>query len=187
MTVAKCSCILGTVLVIAGLGGSLALPSAAQDPPPVKIRVEKGIKVRVETEPYEPYKHLLPTGKVIEQYKERLKRNPKDLQACTMLAGLYIRRARETGGVEAVAGPAPDPGRAERLAILDEEIGRLPERQRAAIVLCDLERLPHEEAARRLGCPVGTVESRLSRARQRLRDHRSPVAPASSDHSAAAS
>ena len=80
------------------------------------------------------------------------------------------RRAREAGGVEAVAGPAPDPARAERLAILDEEIGRLPERQRAAIVLCDLEGLPHEEAARRLGCPVGTVESRLSRGRQRLRD-----------------
>ncbi len=80
------------------------------------------------------------------------------------------RRARETGGVEAVAGPAPDPGRAERLAILDEEIGRLPERQRAAVVLCDLEGLPHEDAARRLGCPVGTVESRLSRGRQRLRD-----------------
>ena len=67
------------------------------------------------------------------------------------------RRARETGGDEAVAGPAPDPDRAERLAILDEEIGRLPERQRAAVVLCDLEGLPHEEAARRLGCPVGTV------------------------------
>ena len=90
------------------------------------------------------------------------------------------RRARETGGVEAVAGPAPDPDRAERLAILDEEIGRLPERQRAAIVLCDLEGLPHEEAARRLGCPVGTVESRLSRGRQRLRDRlvRRGLAPA---------
>ena len=88
--------------------------------------------------------------------------------------------ARETGGVEAVAGPAPDPDRAERLAILDEEIGRLPERQRAAVVLCDLEGLPHEEAARRLGCPVGTVESRLSRGRQRLRDRlvRRGLAPA---------
>ena len=79
-------------------------------------------------------------------------------------------RARETGRVEAVAGPAPDPARSERLTILDEEIGRLPERQRAAVVLCDLEGLPHAEAARRLGCPVGTVESRLSRGRQRLRD-----------------
>jgi hypothetical protein len=79
-----------------------------------------------------------------------------------------------------VASPAPDPGRAERLAILDEEIGRLPERQRAAIVLCDLEGLPHEEAARRLGCPVGTVESRLSRGRQRLHDRlvRRGLAPA---------
>jgi RNA polymerase sigma-70 factor (ECF subfamily) len=84
------------------------------------------------------------------------------------------RGARETGGVEAVADPAPDrhpdPGAAEMLAVLDEEIGRLPERYRAAIVLCDLEGLPHEEAARRLGCPVGTVESRLSRGRRRLRD-----------------
>ncbi len=93
----------------------------------------------------------------------------------------YLRRgARETSGVEAVAAPAPDPDRAEQLAILDEAIGRLPERQRAAIVLCDLEGLPHEEAARRLGCPVGTIESRLSRGRQRLRDRlvRRGLAPA---------
>ena len=90
------------------------------------------------------------------------------------------RGARETGGVEAVAGPAPDPGRAERLSILDEEIGRLPERQRATVVLCDLEGLPHDEAARRLGCPVGTLESRLSRGRLRLRDRlvRRGLAPA---------
>ena len=57
------------------------------------------------------------------------------------------RRAGETAGIEAVAGPAPDPDRAERLAILDEEIGRLPQHQRVAIVLCDLEGLTHEEAA----------------------------------------
>jgi RNA polymerase sigma factor (sigma-70 family) len=91
------------------------------------------------------------------------------------------RRASETGGaVEAVAGPAPDPDLAERLALLDEEIGRLPEHQRAAVVLCDLEGLAHDEAARRLDCPVGTVESRLSRGRQRLRDRlvRRGLAPA---------
>lgn len=90
------------------------------------------------------------------------------------------RRMRETSGVEAVAVPAADPGSTEWLAILDEEIGRLPEHQRAAVVLCDLESVPHEEAARRLGCPVGTVESRLSRGRQRLRDRlvRRGLAPA---------
>jgi len=94
-----------------------------------------------------------------------------------------LRRAgRETGRVETVAAPdaGPDPDADERLAAIDEEIGRLPERYRAAVVLCDLEGLPHGEAARRLGCPVGTVESRLSRGRHRLRDRltRRGLAPA---------
>jgi RND family efflux transporter MFP subunit len=54
--------------------------------------------------------------------------------------------------------------------LLHEEIDRLPERYRAPVVLCDLEGRTYEQAARHLGCPIGTVQSRLSRARQRLRD-----------------
>ena len=80
------------------------------------------------------------------------------------------RAARERPGVEDLAGPVDGPDRSEALAVLDEEIGRLPERYRSAVVLCDLEQVPHEEAARRLGCAVGTIGSRLSRARDRLRD-----------------
>jgi hypothetical protein len=38
------------------------------------------------------------------------------------------------------------------------------------VVLCDLDGRTHEEAARHLGCPVGTVKSRLARGRERLRD-----------------
>jgi RNA polymerase sigma factor (sigma-70 family) len=53
--------------------------------------------------------------------------------------------------------------------VLDEEINRLPENFRAAVVLCYLEGKSHEEAARQLGCAEGTVASRLSRARERLR------------------
>jgi hypothetical protein len=39
---------------------------------------------------------------------------------------------------------------------------------REAIVLCELNGLSYEEAARVAGCPVGTIRSRLSRARQML-------------------
>ncbi len=53
---------------------------------------------------------------------------------------------------------------------LHEELERLPERHRAAIVLCYLEGLPCDTAASRLGVPVGTVKSRLARGRERLRD-----------------
>ena len=55
-------------------------------------------------------------------------------------------------------------------AALHEEFGRLPERYRAAVVLCYLDGLTHEEAADRLGWPVGTVKSRLARGRAALRD-----------------
>ena len=57
----------------------------------------------------------------------------------------------------------------ETWAELFEEIDRLSEHHRSAVVLCDLESLTHEQAARRLGCPVKTVQGRLYRARELLR------------------
>ena len=58
----------------------------------------------------------------------------------------------------------------ELRAILDEEVARLPERHRAAIVLCELEGLSRREAAARLGISEGTLSSRIARAKSRLRD-----------------
>jgi RNA polymerase sigma factor (sigma-70 family) len=51
-----------------------------------------------------------------------------------------------------------------------EEVERLPEKYRTPVVLCYLDGQTYEETARRIGCPVGTVRVRLSRARDRLRD-----------------
>lgn len=79
-------------------------------------------------------------------------------------------RERPGLGVEALAVVADrDRTREELLLGLDEEVARLPEPSRAVIVLCDLGGLTHEEASRRLACPVGTVKSRLASARTRLR------------------
>ncbi len=53
--------------------------------------------------------------------------------------------------------------------VLDAEVNRLPKKCRQAFVLCYLEGLTNEQAAAQLGCPLGTVLSGLSRARELLR------------------
>jgi RNA polymerase sigma factor (sigma-70 family) len=54
------------------------------------------------------------------------------------------------------------------LPVVDEELNRLPDRYRAPFVLCCLQGKTTEQAAREMGCPPGTLSSRLTRARQRL-------------------
>lgn len=54
-------------------------------------------------------------------------------------------------------------------ATLDEALWRLPEKYRTSLILCYLEGMSHEEAARQLGCPVATLRSRLLRGREKLR------------------
>ena len=67
------------------------------------------------------------------------------------------------------SSPSDTLEQADLRAAIDTEIARLPAHYRSAVVLCHLEGLSQKQAARRLRCPVGTVESRLNRARQRLR------------------
>ena len=57
----------------------------------------------------------------------------------------------------------------DQMAVLHDEIGRLPEKYRLPIVLCCVDAETHDEAARKLGWPVGTVHGRLSRGRDLLR------------------
>ncbi|GAC1466221.1 MAG: hypothetical protein NVSMB9_06560 [Isosphaeraceae bacterium] len=81
------------------------------------------------------------------------------------------RRAHERRGAAEKSTVAPDEtGEREPWRELHEEIDRLPRRYREPVVLCYLEGLSTEAAAHRLGCPPGTIYSRLSRARERLRD-----------------
>jgi RNA polymerase sigma factor (sigma-70 family) len=96
--------------------------------------------------------------------------------ACRVAVRIRSQRRRwETVGkadLESLSDPSPDPvlqaEHIEMLELLDEEIGRLPARHRDVIVLCDLEGRSYAEAAQRLRCPLGTVQSRLARGRDQL-------------------
>jgi len=79
------------------------------------------------------------------------------------------RRVIEQQAGERPTGSGEGADQAELRSVIDEEIRRLPERYRVPLVLCHLDGLRHDEVAHRLGCPVGTVESRLSRAKDQLR------------------
>ena len=64
----------------------------------------------------------------------------------------------------------------ETVGRVRQAVATLPENYREVVVLCDLEEMSYEEAASALDCPVGTVRSRLHRARaillEKLRDVR---------------
>src|SRR5207249_4451809 len=67
------------------------------------------------------------------------------------------------------AEPTQEVARREVMAVLDEEMNRLPEKYRAPLVLCYLEGCTNEEAARQLGHPTGSMSGLLSRGRELLR------------------
>ena len=99
------------------------------------------------------------------------------------IARNFVRRrlARERGEASldvdeglgaALPAPSPDPladlTTAEALEALRRAILSLPLRYREVVVLCDLQEATYADAAAALGCPVGTVRSRLNRGRALL-------------------
>jgi RNA polymerase sigma factor (sigma-70 family) len=76
----------------------------------------------------------------------------------------------QTAGVAAsLQDRAGDGSGVDDWEAIHEEVDRLPERYRSPVVLCYLQGKSYEQAARQIGCPIGTVRVRLSRARERLR------------------
>ena len=70
----------------------------------------------------------------------------------------------------------PSPGTEDRVVAEDEHrrlrkaITQLPDEQREALILTQLEKIPYEEAARMLSVSEGTVKSRVNRAKARLKE-----------------
>jgi RNA polymerase sigma-70 factor (ECF subfamily) len=104
------------------------------------------------------------TNKCLDQLRAKKCRPTLDLDALPV----------ESGYLSFLADPAESPHQAaERQAlaqVLQAAIGTLPPDQRAVVVLADVQGLSYRETAEVLDISLGTVKSRLSRARARLRD-----------------
>ncbi|HTM60567.1 MAG TPA: sigma-70 family RNA polymerase sigma factor [Burkholderiales bacterium] len=109
--------------------------------------------------------------------KLHLYRRGTDLRAWlfTVMHNVHVNRVRATRPVDPLEDEMPELAQrgtqADGLLVrdLDRAIARLPADQRSVLLLVTLEEMSYEEVARTLGIPIGTVMSRLSRAREKLR------------------
>lgn len=109
--------------------------------------------------------------------KLHLYRRGTDLRAWlfTVMHNVHVNRVRATRPADPLEDEMPELAQrgtqADALLVrdLDRAIARLPADQRAVLLLVTLEEMSYEEVARTLGIPIGTVMSRLSRAREKLR------------------
>jgi RNA polymerase sigma-70 factor, ECF subfamily len=96
-------------------------------------------------------------------------------QRHTRIGPRFVELEAETSPTQMIDSVAEDPHvvylrKLERNEVR-EAIERLPERYREIIVLRDIEGFSYQEIAGMLGCPAGTVMSRLGRAREKLRGY----------------
>ena len=109
--------------------------------------------------------------------KLHLYRRGTDLRAWlfTVMHNVHVNRIRATRATDPLEDDMPELAQPQRepdallVRDLDRAIARLPADQRAVLLLVTLEEMSYEDVARTLGIPIGTVMSRLSRAREKLR------------------
>lgn len=111
--------------------------------------------------------------------KLHLWRRGSDLRAWlfTIMHNVYVNQLRSRAAHPTVPLDEDETSLSDRAAQtdmleirdLDLALRKLSDEQREVLLLIALEQLSYEEAARALGIPIGTVMSRLSRARERLR------------------
>ncbi len=109
--------------------------------------------------------------------KLHLYRRGTDLRAWlfTVMHNVHVNKVRATRVTDTLEDELPElaqrasQGDALLVRDLDRAIARLPTEQRSVLLLVTLEEMSYEEVAHALGIPIGTVMSRLSRAREKLR------------------
>ena len=109
--------------------------------------------------------------------KLHLYRRGTDLRAWlfTVMHNVHVNKVRAARATDSLEDDMPElaqraaQGDALLVRDLERSIARLPADQRAVLLLVTLEEMSYDDVARTLGIPIGTVMSRLSRAREKLR------------------
>jgi RNA polymerase sigma-70 factor (ECF subfamily) len=109
--------------------------------------------------------------------KLHLYRRGTDLRAWlfTVMHNVHVNKVRAARATDTLEEEMPELAlrapQSDALMVrdLDRSIARLPAEQRSVLLLVTLEDMSYDEVARTLGIPIGTVMSRLSRAREKLR------------------
>jgi len=122
--------------------------------------------------------------------KLHLYRRGTDLRAWmfTVMHNVFVNQLRASRPGTQLEDDMPELSRPARetesleLRDLDRAIRRLPPEQREVLLLVVLEDMSYDEAARTLGIPIGTVMSRLARAREKLRSMLSGLPPGGKLH-----
>ena len=109
--------------------------------------------------------------------KLHLYRRGTDLRAWlfTVMHNVHVNKVRSARATDPLDDEMPElaqrAAQGDSLVVrdLDRAIARLPDEQRAVLLLVTLEEMSYDQVASALGIPIGTVMSRLSRAREKLR------------------
>lgn len=95
----------------------------------------------------------------------------KQRRPSTSLDVMVDESGEQIGFADRRVGPERAALAAETVSVVEQGLMTLPDDQRIVVVLCDIQGLSYEEAAEAEGVALGTVKSRLSRARARLRQY----------------
>jgi RNA polymerase sigma-70 factor (ECF subfamily) len=91
------------------------------------------------------------------------------------LRRLFVSPGREEHAPEPASGEEPVDTTLARRQVIDRALATLPDDLRVAVTLRDLQGLDYKEIAEMLDLPMGTVESRIFRARQKLKPLLAPL------------
>ena len=106
------------------------------------------------------------TNCYLDHRKKDKSRFQTSLESSVQIEGGEVERQIQ----DPAPGPADEAERSAREAAVQEALSQMPEYQKAMLIMYHVENLTYEEISEALDLPLGTVKSRLNRARHSLRD-----------------